>query len=169
MISNDERNIDPHFFVGKKYYFLRKDMVEMFSKIKSFMTNSKMFLKAKIAAASATLFAVLPAVVVDAAKTTGKATSGSAAQKILKANGGNGVDANTFADMIMKFVDPLQAIATACLICVAVVLGLKIGAASVAGDPRSRTSSIVGLFFVVIGEFIILNAGAVVAIVNNIG
>lgn len=140
----------------------------MFSKIKSFMTNSKMFLKAKIAAASATLFAVLPAVVVDA-KTSGKATSGSAAQKILKANGGNGVDANTFADMILKFVDPLQAIATACLICVAVVLGLKIGAASVAGDPRSRTSSIVGLFFVVIGEFIILNAGAVVAIVNNIG
>lgn len=168
MISNDERNIDPHFFVGKKYYFLRKDMVEMFSKIKSFITNSKMFLKAKIAAASATLFAVLPAVVVDA-KTSGNATSGSAAQKILKANGGNGVDANTFADMIMKFVDPLQAIATACLICVAVVLGLKIGAASVAGDPRSRTSSIVGLFFVVIGEFIILNAGAVVAIVNNIG
>ena len=140
----------------------------MFSKIKSSMTNSKMFLKAKIAAASATLFAVLPAVVVDA-KTSGKATSGSAAQKILKANGGNGVDANTFADMILKFVDPLQAIATACLICVAVVLGLKIGAASVAGDPRSRTSSIVGLFFVVIGEFIILNAGAVVAIVNNIG
>lgn len=140
----------------------------MFSKIKSFITNSKMFLKAKIAAASATLFAVLPAVVVDA-KTSGNATSGSAAQKILKANGGNGVDANTFADMIMKFVDPLQAIATACLICVAVVLGLKIGAASVAGDPRSRTSSIVGLFFVVIGEFIILNAGAVVAIVNNIG
>lgn len=168
MISNDERNIDPHFFAGKKYYFLRKDMVEMFSKIKSFITNSKMFLKAKIAAASATLFAVLPAVVVDA-KTSGNATSGSAAQKILKANGGNGVDANTFADMIMKFVDPLQAIATACLICVAVVLGLKIGAASVAGDPRSRTSSIVGLFFVVIGEFIILNAGAVVAIVNNIG
>lgn len=168
MISNDERNIDPHFFVGKKYYFLRKDMVEMFSKIKSFITNSKMFLKAKIAAASATLFAVLPAVVVDA-KTSGNANSGSAAQKILKANGGNGVDANTFADMIMKFVDPLQAIATACLICVAVVLGLKIGAASVAGDPRSRTSSIVGLFFVVIGEFIILNAGAVVAIVNNIG
>lgn len=140
----------------------------MFSKIKSFITNSKMFLKAKIAAASATLFAVLPAVVVNA-KTSGNATSGSGAQKILKANGGNGVDANTFADMIMKFVDPLQAIATACLICVAVVLGLKIGAASVAGDPRSRTSSIVGLFFVVIGEFIILNAGAVVAIVNNIG
>lgn len=140
----------------------------MFSKIKSFMTSSKMFLKAKIAAASATLFAVLPAVVVDA-KTRGNATSGSAAQKILKANGGSGVDANTFADMILKFVDPLQAIATACLICVAVVLGLKIGAASVAGDPRSRTSSIVGLFFVVIGEFIILNAGAVVAIVNNIG
>lgn len=120
-----------------------------------------MFSKAKvrIAAVGATLASLLPASNVFA----------DTAKDILNKQSTNPNGSMTdFATMIMAFVDPLQAIATACLICVAVVLGLKIGAASVAGDPRSRTSSIVGLFFVVIGEFVILNAGSVVAIVTNI-
>lgn len=120
-----------------------------------------MFSKAKvrIAAVGATLASLLPASNVFASGAT------EILQKQTKTSNGSMKD---FSTMILAFVDPLQAIATACLICVAVILGLKIGAASVAGDPRSRTSSIVGLFFVVIGEFVILNAGAVVAIVTNI-
>lgn len=115
-------------------------------------------IKTQLAAAGATMTAALSTAVVHAA-------GYNTPNDILKGDKSN---ITTFATMVMKFVGPLQTICTAILVCVAVVLGLKIGAASVSGDPRSRTSSIVGLFFVIIGEFVILHAQAVVAIVNQI-
>ena len=118
-------------------------------------------IKTKLAATGATIATALSSTVVQAAG--GYKTP----QDILNTTGDK-AGLNSFATMVMKFVGALQTICTAILVCVAVVLGLKIGAASVSGDPRSRTASIVGLFFVIIGEFVILHAQAVVAIVNQI-
>lgn len=120
--------------------------------------------KAKAAGIGAALVAMMPASVVNAA--SGK--SYNSVNDILGSGNTGASGVSSFAQMVMQFVSPLQTICTAILVCVAVILGLKIGAASVSGDPRSRTSSIVGLFFVVIGEFVIIHAQQVVAIVNTI-
>lgn len=131
----------------------------MLNSIKSVLSGAK----AKAAGLGAALSAMMPASVAHAA---GK--SYNSVNDILGSGNTGASGVSSFAQMVMQFVSPLQTICTAILVCVAVILGLKIGAASVSGDPRSRTSSIVGLFFVVIGEFVIIHAQQVVAIVNTI-
>lgn len=75
---------------------------------------------------------------------------------------------NAFADLFFKFLGPLQDFGTVILILAAVICGIKIGGSSVMGDARSRTNAIVGLFFILIGEVVILHAQALVGMAINL-
>ncbi|KJY54755.1 Uncharacterized protein JF73_17700 (plasmid) [Lactobacillus helsingborgensis] len=81
---------------------------------------------------------------------------------------GDAAGANTFADIFFGFLAPTQDFATVILIIAAVICGMKIGASAVTSDPRSRTNSIVGLFFIIVGEVVVLHAQALVGMATHI-
>ncbi|CPS14455.1 Uncharacterised protein [Chlamydia trachomatis] len=45
---------------------------------------------------------------------------------------------------------------------------MKIGASGMVGDSRTRTNAIVGLFFIIVGEVVVLHAQALVAMATGI-
>ncbi len=77
-------------------------------------------------------------------------------------------NANTFANIFNGFVSPLADFAAVILVISAVVCGMKIGAAAMTGDSRTRTSAIVGLFFIIIGAVVVIHAREIVGMANNI-
>ena len=81
---------------------------------------------------------------------------------------GDSAGAKTFADIFFGFLEPLQDFATVILILCAVVCGMKVGASSITGDPRSRTNAIVGLFFIIVGEVCVIHAQSLVGMATGI-
>lgn len=81
---------------------------------------------------------------------------------------GDSAGAKTFADIFFGFLGPLQDFATVVLILSAVVCGMKIGASGMVGESRTRTNAIVGLFFIIVGEVVVLHAQALVAMATGI-
>lgn len=69
---------------------------------------------------------------------------------------------NALADIFNNVIAPLQGLGTVLAVIFAVICGIKLAASGVTGDPRGRTSAIIGLAFVVVGEVVIINARAVV-------
>lgn len=81
---------------------------------------------------------------------------------------GDSAGAKTFADIFFGFLGPLQDFATVVLILSAVVMGMKVGMSSISGDSRTRTNAIVGLFFILVGEVVVLHAQALVGMATGI-
>lgn len=81
---------------------------------------------------------------------------------------GDSAGAKTFADIFFGFLGPLQDFATVVLILSAVVCGMKIGASAMMGDSRTRVNALVGLFFIIVGEVVVLHAQALVGMATGI-
>lgn len=76
---------------------------------------------------------------------------------------GDDAASGSLANIFMGMLVPLQDFSTVLMILFAVICGLKLGGSAVVGDSRSRTGAIVGLFFIILGEVIVIHARAVVA------
>lgn len=73
---------------------------------------------------------------------------------------GNAID--VMAKIMNQFVAPIQNLGAVLLVLAAVVCGIKIGVSAMTGDPRSRTSSIMGIFFIIVGAVVIIHARSLV-------
>lgn len=73
-----------------------------------------------------------------------------------------GTSYGIFGDIFIGYLSVVQDIATVVLIFVTVLLGLKLGRSSLADDSRSRTEAIAGLFFVIVGEVVVIHAQSIV-------
>lgn len=80
----------------------------------------------------------------------------------------SGSGGDTFANIFNGFVSPLADFAAVILVISAIICGMKIGAAAMTGDSRTRTSSIVGLFFIIIGAVVVIHAREIVGMANNV-
>lgn len=79
-------------------------------------------------------------------------------------SGGN----DTFANVFAGFIGPLMSFAAVVLVLSAVVCGMKIGAAAMFGDPRTRMDAIVGLFFIIIGAVVVIHAKQIVGMAAKV-
>lgn len=77
----------------------------------------------------------------------------------------SGKSVDIFASLFNRFVAPLQNLGAVLLVLAAVVSGIKIGVSAMTDDPRSRTSSIFGLFWIIVGAAVIIHARSLVGMV----
>ncbi|MDC2828515.1 hypothetical protein [Limosilactobacillus mucosae] len=75
---------------------------------------------------------------------------------------------DTFANVFQGFVGPMTNIAGVILVLSAIVCGMKIGTAAMTGDSRSRTESIIGLFFIIVAAVVVVHANQIVGMGNTI-
>ena len=81
---------------------------------------------------------------------------------------GDTAGSTSFGARVFGFLAPLQDFSTVILILCAVICGMKIGASSITGDSRNRTNSLVGLFFIVFGELVVIHAQSIVGLATGI-
>lgn len=89
----------------------------------------------------------------------------SAFNQYVDTSGGN---ANIFAGIFAGFIAPLTGFAAVILVLSAIVCGMKIGAAAMVGDPRTRMDAIVGLFFIIVGAVVVIHAKQIVGMAASV-
>ncbi|MDE7056137.1 hypothetical protein [uncultured Lactobacillus sp.] len=81
----------------------------------------------------------------------------------------NGAQAtDVVAGLFNGFVAPLQAFVAVILVIATVICGLKIGVSAMTSDPRSRTSAIEGIAFIIIGAVVVVHARSIVGMASGI-
>ncbi len=78
-------------------------------------------------------------------------------------------DANdVVAKIFNNFVAPLQSLAAVILVLACIICGIKIGVSAMTGDPRGRTSSLMGIAFIIIAGVVIVHARAIVGMASGL-
>lgn len=81
-----------------------------------------------------------------------------------KPKNGNG----TISSILASFIVPYQGLAAVILILCAITCGIKIGASSILSQPGARTAAMIGLFMIVIGGVVVINAQSIVGMANGV-
>lgn len=81
----------------------------------------------------------------------------------------NGAGLLGLANMADKFVPQIQGLGAVALVIFCVICGIKLGASSITSDPRTRSSAIWGIFYIIIGGVFVIHARQVVGMAVNAG